>query len=58
MRLGKGIWGIIVGCVVGIGCVVGMVMRKGLDGGRDANSWAWIDFVSNSGRCNTLPRVA
>lgn len=47
VRLGKGVWGIVVGCVVGIAWVIGMVMRKGLDGGRDAWSWAWIDLVSS-----------
>ncbi|KAL9124970.1 MAG: hypothetical protein Q9175_008150, partial [Cornicularia normoerica] len=45
VRLGKGVWGIVVGCVAGIAWVIGMAMRKGLDGGRDAGSWAWIDVV-------------
>lgn len=49
VRLGKGVWGIVVGCVAGIAWVIGMVMRKGLDGGRDAGSWAWIDVVSKIG---------
>lgn len=51
MKLGRGIWGIAVGCVFGIAWVIGMVMSKGLDGGRDAGSWAWIDVVSRFGRC-------
>ena len=46
MRLGKGVWGIGVGCVVGVALVVVMVLSKGLDGGRDPASWAWIDVVS------------
>lgn len=46
MKLGRGVWGIIVGCIVGIGWVIGMVKSKGLDGGNDAwGSWAWIDVV-------------
>lgn len=46
MRLGKGVWGIFVGSVAGIALVIGMVLSMGLDGGRDAGSWAWIDVVS------------
>ena len=48
MRIGKGVWGIVVGCVLGIAVVIGMVETTGLDGGRDAGSWAWIDVVSQS----------
>ena len=48
VRLGKGVWGIVVGCVIGVAWVVGMVKKKGLDGGNDAYSWAWIDVVSFS----------
>ncbi|KAF6230087.1 hypothetical protein HO133_004426 [Letharia lupina] len=44
-RPGMGVWGIVVGCIVGIGWVIGMVMGKGLDSGRDPKSWAWIDVV-------------
>ena len=51
MRVGKGVWGIVVGCGVGVAWVVGMVLRKGLDGGRDAGSWAWIDCVSGFACC-------
>lgn len=58
VKLGRGIWGIVVGCAVGIGWVIGMVIRKGLDGGRDAGSWAWIDVVSISARCDRVSRVA
>ena len=46
VRLGKGVWGIVVGSVAGIALVIGMVLSMGLDGGRDAGSWAWIDVVS------------
>ena len=51
-------WAIGVGCVSGIALVIAMVMSKGLDGGRDAGSWAWIDVVSQSssrGHCLRLP---
>ena len=51
VRLGKGVWGIILGCFIGIAWVVGMVKRKGLDDGNDAYSWAWIDVVSILGIC-------
>ena len=61
MRLGKGVWGIVVGSVAGIALVIGMVLSMGLDGGRDAGSWAWIDVVSIYGqlrpsfmRCYTM----
>lgn len=53
-----GVWGIVVGCIVGVGWVIGMVMGKGLDSGRDPKSWAWIDVVSESGRCGYFPWVA
>ena len=49
VRLGKGVWGIVVGSVAGITLVIGMVLSMGLDGGRDAGSWAWIDVVSTYG---------
>ncbi len=49
VRLGKGVWGVGVGCVVGIALIIGMVMSKGADGGKDAGSWAWIDVVSKHG---------
>ena len=48
MRLGLAVWGIVVGCILGIAAVIGMVATTGLDGGRDAGSWAWIDVVSHS----------
>lgn len=50
-RVGKGVWAIVVACIVGIVWVIGMVMRQGLDGGRDAGSWAWIDVVSRLHCC-------
>ena len=39
--------GIGVGCVVGVFWVMGIVLVKGRDGGRDAGTWAWIDVVSS-----------
>ena len=41
-------WGVLICCTSGIIWVLSMVMRKGLDGGRDAGSWAWLDVVSSS----------
>lgn len=46
-RAGKGTLGIIAGCVVGVACVVILVLVNGRDGGRDPESWAWIDVVSS-----------
>lgn len=48
VTLGKGVWGIFLGCIVGVLAVIGMVLSMGLDGGRDPESWAWIDAVSFS----------
>ena len=43
--MGKPIWGIVVGSLLAIPCLVGVVAVKGRDGGRDADGWAWIDVV-------------
>ncbi|KAM0799245.1 cystinosin [Usnea florida] len=45
VKLGKSVWGVLICCTSGIIWVVSMVMRKGLDGGKDAGSWAWLDVV-------------
>lgn len=45
-RVGKGISGVMIGCVVGVTFMVGLVVVKGSDGGRDPESYAWIDVVS------------
>ena len=39
--------GIAVGCVIGVVWVVGLVLAKGGEGGRDPFRWAWIDVVSS-----------
>ncbi len=44
-RLGKGILGIIGGCILGVGCVVALVLIQGRNGGTDPEVWAWIDVV-------------
>lgn len=44
-RLGKVIWAIIIGCMIGVAWVVVTVTWKGKDGGRDPEGWAWIDVV-------------
>ena len=46
MLVGTGVWGLVVGSGVGVGCVIGVVLVKGRDGGRDPEGWAWIDVVS------------
>ena len=48
-RVGKGVWGIATGLLVGLAIVVGLVLVKGRDGGRDPSRWAWIDVVSEPG---------
>lgn len=45
-RIGKAIVGVMLGCVVGVAWMVGLVLVKGRDGGRDPDSYAWIDVVS------------
>ena len=47
-RVGKGIVGVMLACVVGVASMVGLVLVKGRDGGRDPDSFAWIDVVSFS----------
>lgn len=49
-RIGRGILGVMVGCVVAVAWVVGLVLIKGRDGGRDPEGWAWIDVVSGKTR--------
>ena len=44
-RAGKPVWGIIVGCIVGLLLAIGLVLAKGKDQGNDPSTWAWIDVV-------------
>lgn len=53
-RVGKTIIGVMLGCVIGVAWMVGLVLVKGKDGGRDPNGFAWIDVVSS---CCYLVRV-
>lgn len=46
MLVGMGVWGLVLGSVVAVACVIGVVLVKGKDGGRDPEGWAWIDVVS------------
>lgn len=45
-RIGKGIIGVMLGCILGVAWMVGLVLVKGRDGGRDPDRFAWIDVVS------------
>lgn len=45
-RVGRVVLGIFIGSLVGMIIVVGLVLFKGIDGGRDPSGWAWIDVVS------------
>ena len=60
-RVGRCIWGIAVGCIVGVLWVAGVVLGKSKDWGRDPLGWAWIDVVcvaeiygKNSMACQSL----
>ena len=44
------------GSVLGIAIVIGIVAKTGLNGGRDAGAWAWIDVVSQSSSQSYFPR--
>ena len=44
-KVSKGVLGIGMGCAVGVGLVIGMVILRGGKGGRDPREWAWIDVV-------------
>ena len=48
LLVGPGVWGLLVGSVLAVGCVIGVVLVKGRDGGRDPEGWAWIDVVSGT----------
>ena len=43
--MGKAIWGIVIGSLVAVVCMIGVVVIKGRDRGWDADGWAWIDVV-------------
>ena len=45
MKVGKGIWGILAGCLVGVLGMVGLVYVKGGGHGGEPFGWAWIDVV-------------
>jgi cystinosin len=51
-RVVLGIWW---GCVLSIVIVVGIVTTMGLQGGYDADGWAWIDVVSSPTPRNRNP---
>jgi len=44
-RISTRVLGIMAGCVLGVGCVIGIVLVKGKNGGRDPGTWAWIDVI-------------
>ena len=46
MLVGTGVWGLVLGSLIAVGCVIAAVLVKGRDGGRDPEGWAWIDVVS------------
>ncbi|CAF9921884.1 MAG: hypothetical protein HETSPECPRED_004663 [Heterodermia speciosa] len=56
-RVGRCIWGITVGCVVGMLWVVGVVLGKGKDWGRDPLGWAWIDVIYALGFCKLVTTI-
>lgn len=48
-RASKAVLGIFWGCVIAIVWTILMVRLRGKNGGYDADSWAWIDVVSDAG---------
>ncbi|KAI9817995.1 MAG: hypothetical protein M1832_004516 [Thelocarpon impressellum] len=56
-RVSNPILGIVVGCVLGVGLVVFLVATRGVDGGRDASGWAWIDVIYALGYVKLLVTV-
>lgn len=43
--VGMGIWGTAVGCIVAVFWLIGLVLVKSKDIGRDPSGWAWLDVV-------------
>ncbi|MCJ1468865.1 hypothetical protein MMC07_007495 [Pseudocyphellaria aurata] len=56
-RVGKVIIAVMVGCVIGVVWMVGLVLVKGKDGGRDPNGFAWIDVVEAVGMVKLVVTV-
>jgi hypothetical protein len=48
-RVSRVVLGIWWACVVAVVMVVGLVWSRGVDGGFNAEGWAWIDVVSCGG---------
>ncbi|KAG6995463.1 calcium-binding mitochondrial carrier protein [Physcia stellaris] len=44
-RVGTSIWGIAVGCIVAVFWIIGLVLVKSRDVGRDPLGWAWLDVL-------------
>lgn len=47
--VGTSIWGIAVGCIVAVFWIIGLVLVKSKDVGRDPLRWAWLDVVCEPG---------
>ena len=47
-RVGMSIWGTAVGCIVAVFWVIGLVLVKSKDVGKDPLGWAWLDVVCES----------
>lgn len=45
-RIGKGTMGIMAGCILALALLIALVLFKGIHGGKDPDTWAWIDVVS------------
>ena len=44
-RLSRPIAGLFWGCISAVVIIILLVRTRGIDGGRDAQDWAWIDVV-------------
>lgn len=48
-RVGKGTMGIMAGCISAVAWLIALVLSMGKNGGKDPDTWAWIDVVSFDG---------
>lgn len=45
-RIGMGTMGIMAGCITSVAWPIALVLSTGNNGGKDPDTWAWIDVVS------------
>lgn len=57
-RIGKGTMGIMAGCISAVAWLIAIVLSMGKNGGKDPDTWAWIDVVSFDSRLNRVKVVS